>query len=70
VHPPGKLETWTDALQSARVYHSKAMRRQALQQQIAANSSKLLEDPESNLSSLRALLELTLDEDTVVRPFT
>lgn len=69
-HRQEKLENWNDALQSARMYHSKAMRRTQLQQQIATNSSKLLEDPESNLSSLRALLELTLDEDSVVRTIT
>ena len=48
------------------MFRSQAMRRVALQQHIAAASSKLLEDPEGNLPSLRALLELTLDEDTVV----
>ena len=58
---------WSSALASARMFHSKAMRRTSLQQHIAAHSSKLLQDPESNLPSLRALLELTLEEDSVVR---
>ena len=62
----GMPDGWSSALQGARVFHSQAMRRGALQQHIAAASSKLLEDPEGNLPSLRALLELSLDDDAVV----
>lgn len=68
-HEQGRLDSWNDALKSARMHHNKAVQRTYLQQQIASNASKLLEDPESNLSSLRFLLELTLDDDAVVRSY-
>jgi hypothetical protein len=55
-----------EALQAAQVFHSEALRREHMQQQIASNASKLLEAPEEQLPCLRALLELTLDSDLVV----
>ena len=54
-------------LQDAAAYHTRALRVEAVKQQIAAAGSKLLEAPQEHVGQLRLLLELGLDSDSQVR---